>query len=86
MFSGAKIPRPIIHDPLEFKWIIEEISKKQHVRKSLCPTEKLWAELITFFQPELNKIRVSTGTVKSDFFQELKIRRQSHPISLILHG
>ena len=41
MFSGAKIPRPIINYPLDFTWITARIFNNQHVRKRLCRTEIL---------------------------------------------
>ena len=64
MFSGAKIQRYIITDPLDCLGITAEISNKQYVRKSLCPTEMLWVKLIILFQPKRNKNRNKTGKVK----------------------
>ena len=54
MFSGGKIPKPIIAFQLESTRTTAKISCKQHVRKSLCPTEMFWVELIMFFQTESN--------------------------------
>ena len=54
MFSRANFQRPTIVYPLELTWIIAKNLNKQHVRKSLCPTEMLWVKLIMFFQPERN--------------------------------
>ena len=48
MFSGAKITRPNITYPFELTWVTAKFSNKQHVRKSLCPTDILWVELISF--------------------------------------
>ena len=53
-FFGAKFPGPNITYPLEFTWITAKISNKWLVRKSLGPTEKLWVELIIFFQADRN--------------------------------
>ena len=40
------------------KWFLElktaRVFNKQHVKKSLCPTEMLWVELIMFFQQQRN--------------------------------
>ena len=49
MFSGVTFPEPTITYPLEFMWIIAKIPNKQHLRKSSCPTEMLWVELLMFF-------------------------------------
>ena len=54
MFSGSKIPKPIITYPLDFTWIITKISNECVKKKSLCPTEMSWIELTIFFQPERN--------------------------------
>ena len=64
MYSGTKILRPIITYPLEFTRITAEISNKQNVIKSSCPSKMLWVELIMFFQPERNKNRVIKRKVK----------------------
>ena len=52
MFPIVKIPRPFITYLLEFTWIFAKNSNKQHVRKSVCPLEILWVQLIMFFQPK----------------------------------
>ena len=72
MFSGAKIPIPTITYPLEFTWIKQKkktSTNKQHVEKSLCPTEMLWIELIMFFQFERNikQSRNRKGQIQSYF-------------------
>ena len=55
MLSEFKIPNHFITYPLEFTCIIaKKKSKKQHVRKNLCPCEMLWVKLIMLFQPEHN--------------------------------
>ena len=56
-FSGAKILRPTITNPLEFTWLTAKTSNKQCSRKSVCLSEMLWVELIMFFQSEPNMIQ-----------------------------
>ena len=76
MFSGSKIQRPIITYSLEFTWINAEISNKQHVRKSSCPTKMLWVRLLMFFRLERNKNRVGTRRVAYEmFFGDEKTRQ-----------
>ena len=68
MFSGDKIQWTNITYPLEFTWISVEISTKQHVSKILCPAEMLSIEIIMYFQPERDKIRVGTGNINYKIF------------------
>ena len=69
MFFRAKIQRPVITYPLHFTSITEKKnSNNEHVRKSLCPTEILWVELLFLFQPESNQKILVTRNVIYEFF------------------
>ena len=87
MFSGVKVPGPVITYPLDFTWTVAKTSNKEHVRKTLCPSEILLSELIMFLQPEYNmKTELEQEMSNTKSFLELQRQYKLYHYSLRLHG